>query len=146
MVLALNQAISQDLSSLELQRFGVVGYGIHILEINRFQILTEKLGKSFEQYCFTLSERSNLFIGCRRIQFLAGRFAAKEAVIKALGREQVPENSWLNIEIEKLSSGQPSVFLQNRCQEIATEQGVEKWLLSISHTSSLVMTSAIALG
>jgi holo-[acyl-carrier protein] synthase len=146
MILEIERKISQSLSSLKSEYLGVVGHGIHLIEISRFLILSKKLGKPFEQYCFTVDERSNSFSGVRRSQFLAGRFAAKEAVIKAIGREKIQENSWLDIEIQRLPTGEPLVVLDGNVRDIAKKLEIKKCLLSISHTSSYAVASAIALG
>jgi holo-[acyl-carrier protein] synthase len=124
----------------------VVGHGIDIVETTRIQELIEQSGKQFEMECFTATERSTPALGAKRIEYLAGRFAAKEAVIKALGTGRNQDISWLDIEIQRLKSGEPSVVLHGKCQDIAEELGITKWLLSISHTSSYAAASAIALG
>jgi holo-[acyl-carrier protein] synthase len=124
----------------------VVGHGIDIVETTRIQELIEQSGKQFEMECFTATERSTPALGAKRIEYLAGRFAAKEAVIKALGMGRNQDISWLDIEIQRLPSGEPSVVLHGKCKDIAEQLGITKWLLSISHTSSYAAASAIALG
>ena len=122
-----------------------VGHGIDIVEIERIKNLLEKLGSSYEIRCFTEIELITAKSNANRIQFLAGRFAAKEAIVKAL------ETGWsqgiapTDVEIQRLSTGQPTVVLYGKCQEIASELGILKWLLSISHTSLIAVASAIAL-
>jgi len=123
-----------------------VGHGIDIVEIERIKNLLEKLGSSYEMRCFTEIERSTAKSNVNRIQFLAGRFAAKEAVIKALGTGWSQGISLTDIEIQRASSGQPLVVLYGKCQEIASELGIVNWLLSISHTDLYTIASAIALG
>ena len=123
----------------------VVGHGIDILETSRIQELVEQSGKQFEMERFTATERSTPALGAKRIEYLAGRFAAKEAILKALGIGNNPNISKLDIEIQRLPSGEPSVVLHGKCQDIAEKLGVTKWLLSISHTSSYAAASAIAL-
>ena len=123
----------------------LIGHGIEIVETTRIQELVEQSGKQFEMECFTATERSTPALGAKRIEYLAGRFAAKEAVIKSFGMERNQDISWLDIEIQRLKSGEPSVVLHGKCQGIAEELGITKWLLSISHTSSYAAASAIAL-
>lgn len=122
----------------------VIGHGIEIVETTRIQELVEQSGKQFEMECFTATERSTPALGAKRIEYLAGRFAAKEAVIKVLGMAKNQDISWLDIEIQRLKSGEPSVVLHGKCQDIAEQLGVTNWLLSISHTSSYAAASAIA--
>src|SRR4028119_2005607 len=124
----------------------LIGHGIEIVETTRIQELVEQSGKQFEMECFTATERSTPALGAKRIEYLAGRFAAKEAVIKVLGMAKKQDISWLDIEIQRLKSGEPSVVLHGKCQDIAEQLGITKWLLSISHTSSYAAARAIALG
>ena len=94
---------------------------------------------------FTAGECNTSALGAKRSEYLAGRFAAKKAVLKALGGGWIQNISWLDLEIQRLPSGEPSVVLHGKCQEIASKLGVNKWLLSISHTSSYAAASAIAI-
>ncbi len=122
----------------------LIGHGIDIVETRRIQELLERSGEHFEMECFTATERSTAALGAKRIEYLAGRFAAKEAVLKALGTGWSQGISRLEIEIQRLPSGEPSVMLHGECQEIAEELGITQWLLSISHTSLYAAASAIA--
>ncbi len=122
----------------------LIGHGIEIVETTRIQELIERSGEHFEMECFTAKERSTSALGAKRIEYLAGRFAAKEAVIKALGMGKNQDISRLDIEIHRLPSGEPSVMLHGEGKEIAEKLGITQWLLSISHTSSYAAASAIA--
>jgi holo-[acyl-carrier protein] synthase len=124
----------------------LIGHGIEIVETTRIQELVEQSGKQFEMECFTATERSTPALGAKRIEYLAGRFAAKEAVIKVLGMAKNQDISWLDIEIQRLKSGEPSVVLHGKCQDIAEQLGITKWLLSISHTHPMLpqVRSALA--
>ncbi|MCP2728315.1 holo-ACP synthase [Limnofasciculus baicalensis] len=124
----------------------IIGHGIDIVEIKRIKEIIERFGNRFETRCFTEKEYLVAGTGVNRIQYLAGRFAAKEAVLKALGTGWSQGISWTDIEIERLSTGRPLVVLYGRCQEIASELGVAMWFLSISHTNSYAVASAIAVG
>ncbi|VEP17560.1 Holo-(acyl-carrier-protein) synthase [Hyella patelloides LEGE 07179] len=145
MIIDIQRQIYQSLSKSQAQNLGVVGQGIYLVEIDKFQMLRNILGESFEQRCFTEGERGHSFSGTRRLQFFAGRWAAKEAVVKAMERSRIPENSWLEIEIPKKATGEPSVLLTGEVKTIAQQLGIKRWLLSISHTSSYAVASAIAL-
>ncbi len=122
----------------------LIGHGIDIVETTRIQELIERSGESFEMECFTATERSTAALGAKRIEYLAGRFAAKEAVLKALGADSNQGISRLDIEVQRLPTGEPSVVLYGKCKEIAEKLSITKWLLSISHTSSYAAASAIA--
>ena len=123
----------------------LIGHGIEIVETTRIRERLERSGEQFEMEYFTAIERNAPPLGAKRIEYLAGRFAAKEAILKALGIGNNPNISKLDIEIQRLPSGKPSVVLRGKCQEIAEELGIKQWLLSISHTSSYAAASAIAL-
>jgi holo-[acyl-carrier protein] synthase len=124
----------------------LIGHGIEIVETTRIRELLERSGEHFEMECFTAIERSTSALGANRIEYFAGRFAAKQAILKALSMGGNQGISWLDIEIQRLPSGEPSVVLHGKCQAIAKQLAVTKWLLSISHTSSYAAASAIAVG
>ena len=124
----------------------IIGHGIDIIEIKDIKKLIERSGHHFETRCFTVTECSGAGSDANRIQYFAGRFAAKEAVLKAIGTGWSQGISWTDIEIQRLPTGKPLVVLYGRCQEIAAELGIAMWLLSISHTPSYAVASAIAVG
>lgn len=145
MILDIRHKISQNWSGHEVNSSGVVGHGIYLVEISRFRKLSNQLGESLEHHCFTHRERCNSFSGERRLHFLAGCLAGKNAVVKALGQDNSPENSWQSIDIQKLPSGQLLVVLNGAVQNVANQRGIKSWMLSISHTPSYALASAIAL-
>ena len=79
-----------------------------------------------------------------RAQFFAGRFAAKEAVGKALGTGISGDIAWKDIEILRDVNGAPLVSLSGETLDVANALGVTRWLLSISHTETYAVASAIA--
>lgn len=136
---------TQILASLP-NSFNIIGQDIHIMATDEIKTLVERELEQFEIKHFTPVERSVAESGTRRIQYLAGRFCAKKAVLKSLKIESNLDNFWLEIEVQRLSTGEPSVVLYGSCQKIAAELGIAKWLLSISHVSAYATASAIALG
>ena len=124
----------------------IIGHGIDIVEIKDIKELIERSGEHFETRCFTARECSAAGSDANRIEYLAGRFAAKEAVLKAIGTGWSKGISWTDIEIQRLPTGKPLVMLFGRGQEIAAELGIAMWFLSISHTPSYAVASAIAVG
>ena len=78
------------------------------------------------------------------VQTLAGRFAAKEAVIKALGGE--PGIEWHGIEVGKESSGKPVIWLHGETAKLALRAGVRKLHVSISHDGDVAIAFVIAEG
>ena len=77
---------------------------------------------------------------------LAGCFAAKEAVLKALGTGWSDGVAWTEVEIVHAPSGAPTVALSGCALEVAAERGVARWLLSLSHDGDYATATAIALG
>ena len=123
----------------------ILGHGIDLVEVSRIQGLLETHGERFLQRVFTADERA--YADCarrRRAERYAVRFAAKEAVLKALGTGWTRGIGWTDIEVVRADSGQPSVRLAGRCAETAEAAGVQAWFLSLSHTDDLAMASAIA--
>jgi len=145
MISDLQHQISQSLFNSQVQDLGIVGQGIYLVEIDKFRLLREVCGESLEQRCFTKSERAQAISKISYVHFLAGCWAAKEAVIKAIERPRIPENSWLEINISQ-TTGETSVLLTGRVKTIARQLDIKQWLLSISQTSSYAIASAIALG
>ena len=81
-----------------------------------------------------------------RLEYLAGRIAAKEAVVKALGTGLIGEMIWAEVEIISDDAGKPGLVLHGTTKNVADERGVTNWFLSISGTAEYAMASAIATG
>lgn len=122
--------------------FKTLNRSLQVIEIQPFKQLLEREGENFIEQHYTTLELSVIDTGERRIQYLAGRWAAKRAITNILGNEKL--FSWLDIEILRLPTGQPSVTLFDRYLEIATNMGIKKWLLSISHISNYAVASVVA--
>ncbi len=123
----------------------IIGHGIDIVDINSIEKSRKRSGSGFEVRCFTATERSVAQDDINSSQYFAGRFAAKEAILKALGTGWSQGIAWTDIEIQRLPTGEPLVVLSGKCQEIADKLGITKWLLSISHTNPFAIASAIAI-
>jgi holo-[acyl-carrier protein] synthase len=80
------------------------------------------------------------------ITFLCGRFAAKEALLKSLGTGMEDGISLRDIEILKLSNGQPKIKVTGRVKEIADSLGINNWQISISHSDKSSMAFVLAEG
>ena len=124
----------------------IVGHGIDIVETARIRQLVEEHGKHFLDRCFTEAEQAYCLQNSkRRFEHLAGRFAAKEAVLKVLGTGWRGGIAWTDIEILKLESGQPKIRLHGECLRIAHEMGIYRWHVSISHIETHATASAIGM-
>jgi holo-[acyl-carrier protein] synthase len=121
----------------------ILGHGIDIVETARLQRLLEQHGQRFLDRCFTPGEQAYAGDSKRRIEHLAGRFAAKEAILKVLGTGWRDGIAWTDAEIAREPSGRPFVILHGKCQEIAAALGIDQWWISISHISTHATASAI---
>jgi holo-[acyl-carrier protein] synthase len=125
----------------------IIGHGIDIVETERIKQMLEEHGKRFLDRCFTPAEQAYCAANTkRRVEHLAGRFAAKEAVLKALGTGWRGGIAWTDVEVLRHESGQPYVVLGGECLRIAERMGIRKWQVSITHVSTHAAASAIALG
>lgn len=124
----------------------ILGHGIDIVETSRIRHLLEQHGQRFLDRCFTPLEQAYCARNPKRyVEHLAGRFAAKEAVLKVLGTGWRGGIAWTDIEILPEPSGQPRMTLTGECQRIAAELGISRWHLSISHIETHATASAIGL-
>jgi holo-[acyl-carrier protein] synthase len=124
----------------------IVGHGIDLAEVGRIARMIDEHGERFLTRVFTERERGYAVERKRSAEHFAGRFAAKEAVLKALGTGWRDGIAWTDVEIVMLPSGQPGVELHGKAAEAASTIGARAWSVSISHTSEHAMASAIAEG
>lgn len=123
-----------------------IAHGIQVIKIERVQTYLEQSGESFERRYFTASERNVSDSGIRRLHYLAGRFAAKQAILNILDTKWNQNISWLDIEIRRLPTGEPSVVIDAQCREIKSKRDIRTWMLSISHTSFYAAANVVAFG
>src|SRR4051812_1977262 len=124
----------------------ILGHGIDIVETDRIRRLIEEHGERFLERVYTKIEQAHAAKSTkRRIEHLAGRFAAKEAVLKVLGTGWRGGIGWTDIEVAKESSGQPKILLTGECSRIAIERGIYRWHISISHIETHATASAIGM-
>ena len=124
----------------------IIGHGIDVVYLEEIRRLVDDPADHFLMRCFTENERAAAGDGLNRLNRLAGRFAAKEAVLKALGTGFGGKIGFADVEILTLPSGAPDVLLLGGAAEAATALGVVRWLLSTSHAGGSAIASAIALG
>ena len=115
--------------------------GIDIVEIERFEGALDRHGDHFLERVFTQRELDET--GDRPAS-LAARFAAKEAVTKALGCGIGPV-TWHEIEILRDSQSAPALHLHGTAREMADELGLSVWSLSLSHTHSHAVAMVVAM-
>jgi holo-[acyl-carrier protein] synthase len=122
----------------------IVGHGVDLVEVERIRSALDRHGERFANRIYTQGEQSQAGTGPLRVQFLAGRFAAKEAVMKALGTGWARGVSWTDIDVKRLPSGKPEVTLRGKCKEIADGLGIARLELSITHTDGHAAASVVA--
>ena len=124
----------------------VVGIGTDIIECHRIAEMIEKHSDVFIDRVFTPGEVE--YCGQRRsfVQHYAGRWAAKEAILKAMGTGWSKGIKWRDLEIQTLPGGQPVVQLGGVAKEICESKGISKMLISISHTQGYATAFATAIG
>lgn len=117
-----------------------LGLGNDIIEISRIQQVIARFGNKFLDKVFTEWEQNYCHRHRDSARHFAGRFAAKEAIVKALGTGFRAGITWLDIEIKNNNDGKPIVILSQRLQE---ESGHPQILLSISHCREYATAVAI---
>ena len=118
--------------------------GVDLIEIPRIHDVVDRWGERFLSRVYTEGELEY----CHgHVQSLAVRWAAKEAVYKALSTGPVHEAgiSWQNIEVLRAENGHPEVILHGAAAKRAETLGVESWSLSLSHTHKYAVAVAVAL-
>jgi holo-[acyl-carrier protein] synthase len=122
----------------------ILGHGIDVADLARVRVLLTKMEEDFLQSTFTATERETDNLPEERVPFFAGRLAAKEAIAKALGTGFIGNIAMRQVEIARRPDGSPEVHLHGAAKAAADSLGVGRWLISISHTESVAVASAIA--
>jgi holo-[acyl-carrier protein] synthase len=112
--------------------------GVDIVDIDRFEKVVERWGDHFLEKILTEKELAYCKTKSTAIQSMAGRFAAKEAIIKCLADENLAYFNWHEVEILNRRDGKPYCKLWGRLEGLLNKKSV---LISISHTK----TSAVAI-
>ncbi|HEX2386559.1 MAG TPA: holo-ACP synthase [Candidatus Binatia bacterium] len=125
----------------------IVSVGVDLIEVGRIQRALEdpSIGKRFRERVYTDGEiRYCDSRGMGKYESYAGRFAAKEAAMKALGTGWGAKASWLAIEVVRARGGRPEIALHGHTAEFARELGIRRMLVSITHTKANALAYVIA--
>lgn len=122
----------------------IVGHGIDMVEIARIEGFLRSPTRNWAAGIFSAAEREQADEAPLDARYYAGRFAAKEAVSKALGTGFSGEVTVHGIEILRLASGAPSVTVTDGVQVVADALGIAQWFISITYSGGLAMASVIA--
>ncbi|MCB9866729.1 MAG: holo-ACP synthase [Phycisphaerales bacterium] len=121
----------------------IISHGVDLVECARIAELMERHRERFFERMFTAAERERIDRLRNPVPHVSGRFAAKEAILKVLGTGWRGEIAWTDMEITNDALGAPHVALSGACAEVARKRGIVRILLSISHTETQAMASAI---
>ena len=125
----------------------IISTGVDLAEVKRIQAALEdsRIGARFRARVFTPKEIEYCEKKQRgKYESYAGRFAAKEAVMKALGRGWGARVRWLDIEVARARSGKPEIVLHDKRAQVAAELGIRRWTVSITHTKGHGLAFVIA--
>ena len=121
----------------------IIGLGTDIVECDRIARMIVQHGERFTQHVFT--EEEIRYCSGRKIaaQHFAGRWAAKESVLKAFGTGWVAGIAWRDVEVVIQPGGKPVIRLHRGAAAKATELGISEVLISISHCKSHATATTI---
>ena len=121
----------------------IVGLGVDIAEVPRIKAAIERHGEPFLRRIFTPNEVKYCERFKNKFERYAGRFAAKEATMKALGTGWNRGVRWVDLEVVRELSGRPTIALAGEAAKIAAQLGVKRISLSITHTEAQALAQVI---
>src|SRR5438445_13615119 len=114
----------------------IVGTGIDIAEVPRIREAIERHGQRFLNRIFTEGEIQYCESKANRVERFAARFAAKEAGMKALGTGWNHGVRWRDLEVRRQPGGRPTLMFHGKAPAFATELGVQRVALALTHTAA----------
>ena len=123
--------------------FVIVGLGLDIAEIDRIEAAIVRHGAPFIERLFTPREAAYCESHRNRFERYAGRFAAKDAAMKALGTGWRRGVRWRDIEVVREASGKPTLHLAGVAGELAERMGVKNIALTITHSGNVALAQVI---
>jgi holo-[acyl-carrier protein] synthase len=121
----------------------IVGLGLDIAEVDRIEASIRRHGRAFVERIFTPAEIAYCERHRNRAERFAGRFAAKEAAMKALGTGWANGVRWVDIEVVHEAGGKPALKLSGASREIAGRLGVKNIALTITHSGNTALAMVI---
>lgn len=123
----------------------IIAHGIDLVDFPRIEEMVKEHDKRFLDRVFTTAEQAYADSNKNRIEKLAGRFAAKEAVLKLVGTGWRGKIAWTDIEIINNPAGQPLVTVSGEVKRLVDKLGIKQISVSITHTANFAIASAVAL-
>ncbi len=124
----------------------ILGIGTDIVECPRIGKMIEQHGELFLRRVYTDREIRHCQSRKHAIEHFAGRWAAKEAILKAMGTGRSRGIAWTHVEVRNDQDGQPRVLICGVAREVARERGIGEILVSISHCRTYATAYAMAMG
>ncbi|MEX1048846.1 MAG: holo-ACP synthase [Akkermansiaceae bacterium] len=124
---------------------GIFGIGIDVVEVERIASAIQRHGESFLVKLFTPAERAYCVAQKKPELHYAARFAAKEAVSKALGTGIGGQAGWLDLEITRDPSGAPKLLLRGAAEKFTRLHGITEIQISLTHAREYAAANAIAI-
>jgi len=121
----------------------IIGMGVDLAEVGRIRAAIERHGEPFLRRVYTVGEREYCERFKNKYERYAGRFAAKEAAMKALGTGWRRGVRWVDFEVVREPGGRPTIRLDGEARKIAEELGVKRIALSITHTEVQALAQVI---
>lgn len=123
----------------------IIAHGIDLVDFPRIEDMVKRHGERFLDRVFTAGEQAYAAANRNGMEKLAGRFAAKEAVLKLIGTGWRGKIAWTDIEVLNNEVGQPKVTLSGEVERLAEKLGIKQISLSITHTANFAIASVVAL-
>jgi holo-[acyl-carrier protein] synthase len=123
----------------------IIAHGIDLVDCPRIEEMINRHGRRFIDRIFTTAEQAYAEANKDRVEKLAGRFAAKEAILKLMGTGWRGKIAWTDIEVINNAAGQPEVTLDGEVKKLADGLGIKHISVSITHTANFAIASAVAL-
>ncbi|MFK7908996.1 MAG: holo-ACP synthase [Akkermansiaceae bacterium] len=123
----------------------IFGIGIDVVEVGRISSSMAEFGERFASRVFTEKEREYCERQKKPAMHYAARFAAKEAVAKALGTGIGEELAWLDIEVKRRESGEPEVILSGDGKKFAERNKITQIKISLTHAEHYAAANAVVL-
>ncbi len=121
----------------------IIGLGVDITEVHRIRAVIEKRGQAFLRRIYTPKEIAYCERFKNKFERYAGRFAVKEAAMKALGTGWQHGVRWVDLEVVRERSGKPTLSIVGEAGKIAERLGVKHIAVSITHTADQALAQVI---
>jgi holo-[acyl-carrier protein] synthase len=124
----------------------IIAQGIDLIECQRIRDIWQNHGDRLTDRLLTSAELAYVRTHRDPVPRLAGRFAAKEAILKVLGTGWKGKIAWRDMEILNDEAGRPFVTLTDECKRVADSLGITQILISITHTENYAAAIATGVG